>query len=60
MRNFLAEFGDAAIDGQATGTNPFFDRAPRPQAPLGEIFLEPLGSAGRRCSRACHGYFRKP
>ena len=26
MRDLLAELGDAAIDGQAPGADPFFDR----------------------------------
>ena len=51
---FWPELGDAAVDGHAPGANPFLDRTARAQATLGEIFLEPLGGAGRRRTRTRH------
>ena len=58
VRDLLPELGDAAVDGQAARANPFFDGAPRAQAPLGEVLLEPLGLAGRRRTRTSHELFR--
>ena len=60
VRDLLAELGDAPVDRQTARANPFFDRAARPQAPLGEIFLEPLGLAGRRRTRTSHAFLSLP
>ena len=57
VRDLLAELGDASVDRQAARANPFFDRAARTQTPLGEVFLEPLGLAGRRRTRTSHELF---
>ena len=57
MRDLLTELGDPAVDGDAPGADPFFDGTARTQATLGEIFLEPLGDAGRRRTRTRHELF---
>ena len=58
LRDLLTELGDAPVDRQTARAKPFFDRAARTQTPLGEIFLEPLGLAGRRRTGTSHELFR--
>ena len=53
--DFLAELGDAPVDGEPLRADPFLHAAARCEAALREIFLQPLGDAGGRRTRAWHG-----
>src|SRR4029079_11119848 len=52
--DLLPQLRDPALDGKPLGADPFFHATPRRQAALREVFLQPLGDAGRRRPRPDH------